>query len=137
MDTEPKTSAPANSSPVLVTGATGYVGGRLWRRLEKLGCTVRCLARNPERLNGRVGATTEVVRGDVLDPDTLAGALSGVGTAYYMVHSMGSREEFQDLDRRAAKNFGTAAREAGVSKIIYLGAGPGDGGPFPSPSQPA
>lgn len=63
---------------VLVTGATGYVGGRLWRRLEKLGCPVRCLARNPERLARRVGPGTEVVQGDVLDPDTLTDALTGI-----------------------------------------------------------
>ena len=75
---------------------------------------MRCLARQPERLTGRVGPTTEVVQGDVLDPDTLAAALAGVDTAYYMVHSMGSREEFQELDRQAAKNFGAAAPSAGV-----------------------
>jgi uncharacterized protein YbjT (DUF2867 family) len=118
---EPNDSRAATGSPVLVTGATGYVGGRLWRRLEKLGLRVRCLARNPERLARRVGPGTEVVRGDVLEPDTLAEALAGIDTAYYMVHSMGSQAEFQELDRQAARNFGSAARAAGVRKIIYLG----------------
>ena len=63
---------------VLVTGATGYVGGRLWRRLEALGYRVRCLARQPERLEGRAGPDTEVVRGDVLEASTLRNALDGV-----------------------------------------------------------
>ena len=106
---------------VLVTGATGYVGGRLWRRLEKTGRPVRCLARQPERLAKRVGPTTEVVQGDVLEPATLEAAMADVDSAFYMVHSMGSREEFQELDRQAAQNFGAAAKAAGVKKIIYLG----------------
>ena len=106
---------------ILVTGATGYVGGRLWRRLEKLDYRVRCLVRDPERLKRKVRPDTEVVQGDVLDPSTLQEALSDVSVAYYMVHSMASREEFQELDRQAARNFGSAARQARVRKIIYLG----------------
>lgn len=106
---------------VLVTGATGYVGGRLRRRLEETGCRVRCLARNPERLAGRVGPDTEVLGGDVLDAESLRRALAGVGSAYYLVHSMGSSGRFEEVDRAGAENFGTAAREAGVRRIIYLG----------------
>jgi uncharacterized protein YbjT (DUF2867 family) len=106
---------------VLVTGATGYVGGRLWRRLEAQGYRVRCLARNPERLEGRVGPGTEVVRGDVLEASTLRTALAGVDSAFYMVHSMGSREGFEEQDRQGAQNFAATAREAGVKRIIYLG----------------
>lgn len=106
---------------VLVTGATGYVGGRLWRRLQSDGVPVRCLVRRPAGLLARVAETTEVFEGDVLRPDTLGPALAGVETAFYLVHSMGSRGEFEEQDRTAAVNFGAAARRAGVSRIIYLG----------------
>jgi uncharacterized protein YbjT (DUF2867 family) len=104
-----------------MTGATGYVGGRLWRRLEALGHRVRCLARYPERLESRVGSGTEVVRGDVLEAPTLHSALDRVEVAYYMVHSMGSLGGFEEQDRQGAQNFAEAAREAGVKRIVYLG----------------
>jgi len=106
---------------VLVTGATGYVGGRLWQRLEALGHRTRCLARDPERLEGRVGPGTEVVRGDVLEPTSLQNAMEGVESAYYLVHSMGSSTGFEEQDRAGAKNFVEAARTAKVKRIIYLG----------------
>jgi len=110
-----------STAPVLVTGATGYVGGRLWRRLEAEGRQVRCLARRRAGLASRVGAGTEVVQGDVLEADSLGPALAGVESAYYMVHSMGSGTDFEEQDRTAARNFGTAARRAGVRRILYLG----------------
>jgi uncharacterized protein YbjT (DUF2867 family) len=110
-----------SAPPILVTGATGYVGGRLWRRLEAEGRRVRCLARRPTGLASRVGAATEVVQGDVLEADSLGPALEGVESAYYMVHSMGSGTDFEEQDRTAARNFGIAARRAGVRCIIYLG----------------
>jgi uncharacterized protein YbjT (DUF2867 family) len=106
---------------VLVTGATGYVGGRLVAGLEQAGATVRCLARRPEALAGRVAASTEVVKGDCLDPATLPTALAGVDTAYYLVHSMGSGRDFASLDEAAARHFGRAAHAAGVRRIVYLG----------------
>jgi uncharacterized protein YbjT (DUF2867 family) len=106
---------------VLLTGASGYVGGRLLKRLESLGIRVRCLARRPEFLRPRVDPGTQVVAGDVLDPGSLTGALQGVDTAYYLVHAMGSAGQFEEEDRRAAHNFATAARLAGVRRIIYLG----------------
>ncbi|MCI0655445.1 MAG: NAD(P)H-binding protein [Acidobacteria bacterium] len=114
---------------ILLTGATGYVGGRLLRGLEAAGHRVRCLARRPEFLKPKVTPTTEVIAGDVLDKRTLKDAMTGVQVAYYLIHSMGSGERFEEEDRRAARNFGDAAREAGVDRIIYLG-GLGD------PSQP-
>ena len=101
--------------PILLTGATGYVGGRLLRALEAAGNGVRCLARRPEFLLERVGPGTEVVRGDVLDRGSLRAAMAEVETAYYLIHSMGSAGEFQAEDRRGAQNFGEAARAAGVS----------------------
>ena len=120
------------SKKILVTGATGYVGGRLLAALESSGSPVRCLARNPQSLRGRVGASTEIVGGDVLDPESLRGAFQDVTAAYYMVHSMGAHAHFEDADREGARNFARAAAEAGVERIIYLG-GLGDGGTHLSP----
>ena len=111
---------------ILLTGATGYVGGRLLQALEAGGYRVRCMARRPEELRGRVGAGTSVVLGDCLDTASLAGALARVHTAYYLVHSMGSTGSFEEKDRQAASNFAEAAREANVRRIIYLG-GLGEG----------
>ncbi len=106
---------------VLLTGASGYVGGRLLRELESRGARLRCLARRPDQLRHRVAPDTEVVAGDVFDPDSLRESLAGVHTAYYLVHSMGSTGDFEEQDRRAAQNFANACREAGVERIIYLG----------------
>jgi len=115
------------SQLVLLTGATGYVGGRLLTLLQQRGVPVRCLSRRPEALRGRVAATTDVVAGDVLDPASLAAALAGIDTAYYLVHSMGAERDFEEQDRIAAGNFAQAARAAGVRRIVYLG-GLGDPG---------
>ena len=106
---------------VLVTGGSGYVGGRLIPVLEQQGVKLRCLARNPEKLRPRVKATTEIVRGDVLDRPSLDQALQGVQTAYYLVHLMSGSKDFEREDRQAAANFAEAARKAGVERIIYLG----------------
>jgi uncharacterized protein YbjT (DUF2867 family) len=106
---------------VLITGATGYVGGRLRRRLEDRGCPLRCLARRPQDLAARASHSTQIVAGDVLDPESLAPALQGVESAYYLIHSMGSDQDFEERDRTAARNFATAARRAGVRRIVYLG----------------
>lgn len=106
---------------VLVTGATGYVGGRLRSRIESAGHRVRCMARRPESLTTRVGPDTEVVAGDVLDQDSLRLALQDVESAYYLVHSMGAGTEFEERDRIGAENFARAAQAAGVKRIIYLG----------------
>src|SRR3954452_18478201 len=106
----------------LLTGATGYIGGRLMRRLVADGRQVRAPARNPERL---AGGPVEAVRGDVISGDGLHEALDGCETAYYLVHSMahaaGPNGAFAGLDRRAADNFARAAQEAGVDRIVYLG----------------
>ncbi len=106
---------------ILLTGATGYIGGRLLPLLESSGQPIRCIARNPEYLRSKVAPSTEVVEGDVLKPASLVSAMQGVDTAYYLVHSMGSARGFESQDREAAHNFGNAARAAGVRKIIYLG----------------
>ncbi|MCA9320279.1 MAG: NAD(P)H-binding protein, partial [Planctomycetes bacterium] len=106
---------------VLLTGATGYVGGRLRLALEEAGCNLRCMARWPANLKDRVRASTEVVKGDVFEPESLASALQGVHTAYYLIHSMGSSGDFESQDLIGATNFATAAKAAGVQRIVYLG----------------
>jgi uncharacterized protein YbjT (DUF2867 family) len=106
---------------ILLTGATGYVGGRLLHRFEAEGRAVHCLTRRPEHLRGRATTTTAIVRGDVLDRASLDAAMRGISTAYYLVHSMADRERFEDADREAARTFGDAARAAGVRRIVYLG----------------
>ena len=111
---------------ILLTGATGYVGGRLLRALENRGLNLRCLSRKPEMLRGRVAPTTEIASGDCLDLASLQQAMSGIETAYYLVHSMGSAGSFEDQDRRSAAHFAQAADQAGVRRIIYLG-GLGEG----------
>jgi uncharacterized protein YbjT (DUF2867 family) len=106
---------------ILLTGATGYVGGRLLRAFEQGNYSVRCIARKPEYLAKRVGAKTEIVGGDALRYATLPAALKGTDVAYYLVHSMGSAGNFEEDDRIAAANFGRACAECGVGKIVYLG----------------
>ncbi len=107
---------------ILVTGATGYVGGQLVPRLLERGYQVRCLARDAARIQGRGWKRVEVAIGDVLDYRTLVPALEGVDTAYYLVHAMGGGEVgFEARDLYASQNFGRAAQEAGVRRIIYLG----------------
>ncbi len=106
---------------ILLTGGTGYIGGRLLPLLERRGLRLRCLARRPENLRPRAAATTEVVAGDVLAPESLPDAFEGVDTAYYLIHSMGTARDFERDDRQAAANFAAAARQAGVRRIIYLG----------------
>src|SRR5512145_617116 len=93
---------------ILITGATGYIGGRLFKALEKTAYRLRCLARQPQFLLPRVASTTEVTRGDVRDLASLREAMRGVHTAYYLVHSMGSTAAFEATDRQAAQCFGTA-----------------------------
>ena len=106
---------------MLVTGATGYIGGRLVRVLEASGVRLRCLARHPAALKSRVAPTTQLVTGDLFDPASLDRALAGIDVAYYLVHSMGAHGDYLEKDRMAARTFGEAARRAGVRRIVYLG----------------
>ena len=109
------------TSLILLTGASGYIGGRLLPSLEQEGYRLRCLARHPEILKPKVGSSTEVVAGDVLDRPSLDSALRGVDVAYYMVHSMRSTGSFEETDRKGAQNFSEAAKAAGVKGLIYVG----------------
>ena len=120
---------------ILLTGGSGYVGGRLIPLLERRGGRLRCLARDPGKMRSRVRPTTEVVRGDVLDRPSLDGALRGVHTAYYLVHLMSGSgsKDFEREDRRAAGNFAGAAGEAGVRRLVYLGGLGDDADPGLSP----
>ncbi len=106
---------------VLVTGATGYIGGRLVPRLVALHHQVRCIARNPSRLEGHRWPGVEIVAGDLGEPGTPDRALEGIDAAYYLVHSMAAGHEFWERDRLMALAFGEAAARAGVRRIIYLG----------------
>jgi uncharacterized protein YbjT (DUF2867 family) len=106
---------------IMLTGATGYVGGRLLKILEHRGYCVRCMARRPDILTSKVSTSTQVVEGNVLDINSLQVALKGVRVAYYLIHSMSSEGSFEEIDRKAAHNFGEVAKAAGVERIIYLG----------------
>jgi uncharacterized protein YbjT (DUF2867 family) len=115
----------------LVTGATGYIGGRLAPRLLDAGHTVRCLSRSAARLRDVPWADrVEIAEGDLTDPESLSAAVRGVEVAYFLMHSLG-RPDFEERDRAAARNFAAACREAGVARIVYLG------GPEPPPGEKA
>ena len=133
----PPVGAPlGDPRPVLVTGATGYVGGRLVPRLLAAGHRVRALARDPRKLAGRAWSTDpglEIAAGDVLDEASLAAACRGCRAAYWLVHSMDARHaDFAEADRRAAAGMARAAAAAGLERIVYLG-GLGEDGPDLSP----
>jgi uncharacterized protein YbjT (DUF2867 family) len=107
---------------ILVTGATGYIASRLIPRLLERGYRVRALARHPRRLDGRAwSASIEILAGDVMSPSTLAPALAGVQTAYYLIHNMSSGRGYIERELVGARNFASAAEAAGVGHIIYLG----------------
>jgi uncharacterized protein YbjT (DUF2867 family) len=117
-------SAIGSRPRILLTGATGYVGGRLLHALLERGVGVRCFARRPEAIAPQPGL--EVVAGDALDAVAVRRALESVDIAYYLIHAMGAPESFEQVDRRAAVIFAEAARDAGVRRIVYLG-GLGEG----------
>ncbi len=111
--------------PILVTGATGYVGARLVPRLLQAGYRVRAMARSATKLRGRPWANHEnlkIIAADIFNQDELLQAISGCSAAYYLIHSMNPQnKDFVEADRRAADNFRQAAERAGLQRIIYLG----------------
>jgi len=108
--------------PLLVTGATGYIGGRLVPRLLAAGFPVRVLVRDRKRLEGRPWLNqVEVVEGDALDPASLRRALEGVSVAYYLIHGMQCDKDSAERDLQAARNFARQAEDAAIERIIYLG----------------
>ncbi|WP_284010960.1 NAD(P)H-binding protein [Haloarcula pelagica] len=111
---------------VLVTGATGFVGSHLVEALCRTGHDVRVLVRDPAEYDPPPGV--EVAAGDLLDPGSFEEALAGVDAAYYLVHSMRAGADYADRDRRAARNFRTAAESAGVDRVVYLGGLGGEDG---------
>jgi uncharacterized protein YbjT (DUF2867 family) len=112
----------ADTQHILLTGATGYVGGRLAPRLLGAGHTVRCLARDPARLRGRTWLDrVELAEGDALDTESLKAAMQGISTAYYLIHGLKGGKVDAARDLQAARNFARAAEETGVERIIYLG----------------
>ncbi|MEV6298453.1 SDR family oxidoreductase [Actinoplanes sp. NPDC051861] len=118
---------------ILVTGATGYIGGRLAPRLLDAGHSVRCLARSAGRLRDVPWADrVEITEADLTDSATLPAAFEGIDVAYFLVHSLG-RADFEAADRLAAENFAAAAHAAGVRRIVYLGGPEPADGESPSP----
>ena len=112
----------ARSERILVTGATGYIGGRLVPCLLQEGYRVRVLVRSRVRVLSRPwSAQVEILTGDIFEPQTLAEVLAGVDSAYYLIHSMSQGSNFHNLDLEAARAFGQAAQRAGVDRIMYLG----------------
>ena len=128
-ETEKRVDAPHSRRepewPVLVTGATGYIGGRLAPRLLDRGYRVRCLVRSGRKLASRPWAghpRLDVIEGDAGDPEILARALAGCSAAYYLVHSMmAAGGDYAERDRALARRFGRAAASAGVGRLVYLG----------------
>lgn len=107
---------------ILVTGATGYVGSKLVPVLVSAGHEVRCMVRNPSAAKADELPAGTLVQGDALDAGSLPSALEGIDVAYYLIHSMGGNEAgFEERDLRAARNFATAAKQAGVQRLIFLG----------------
>lgn len=106
---------------ILLTGASGYIGGRLLKLLEKQNYKVRCIARNPNYLSAKISSNTEILKGDVLDRESLSKSLKDIHTAFYLVHAMGSSASFEEQEIVGATNFAEIAKISNIKRIIYLG----------------
>ena len=106
---------------ILVLGATGYIGGRLIPRLLAHGHAVRCLVRSPEKISGKSWKQVEILKGDVLRPETFLRTFDGIDVIFYLIHSMtGAEKQFERIDKAAAENVAIAAREHGVNELCIL-----------------
>lgn len=107
---------------ILITGVTGYIGGQLVQRLSQMPFQIRCLARDPDRIKDIKNTSTEIHKGDLLSYESVRESFKGIDVAFYLVHSMNSKNDFERLECEAAKNFAQAAAENKVKRIVYLGA---------------
>src|SRR5476651_1560684 len=105
----------------LVTGATGFIGGRLSSSLAGSGASVRCLVRDPTRARHLQGDGCELHQGDVTDAASLAGAGSEIDVAYFVIHAMAGGSGFQERERQGALNFARMAKREGIKRVVYLG----------------
>lgn len=106
---------------IFLTGGTGYIGGGLLTKLQSRGFELVCLARRPEALAHKVSGLSKIIKGEMESVDSICRGMEGMDTAFYLVHSMGSNGNFEELDRLAASNFAQAAQLSGLKRIIYLG----------------
>jgi len=107
---------------ILIVGATGYIGQNLIDRLQEKKCAIRCLVRNANSLKSNLPNPPQIMRGDLLDLESIKNAFKGIDTAFYLAHSLDAKNDFDQLEKIAAKNFATAAKSANIKRIIYLGA---------------
>ncbi len=107
---------------ILIVGATGYIGKNLIDRLQKKKCAIRCLVRNANSLKGNLPNPPQIIRGDLLDLESLKNAFKGIDTAFYLAHSLDVKNDFEKSEKIAATNFAIAAKTENIKRIIYLGA---------------
>ena len=107
---------------ILIAGATGYIGKNLIDRLQKKRCAIRCLVRNANSLKGNLPNPPQLIRGDLLDLESIKNAFKGIDTAFYLAHSLDVKNDFEKIEKMAAANFATAAKSGNIKRIIYLGA---------------
>ncbi len=112
----------AKNTKVVIVGASGYIGGMLISPLARRFGEVRCVSRRPDRLPERLPSNAVAMQGDLLDPDSLEACVEGSHTAYYLAHSLDEGNNYSELERRSAENFVSAARSAGLKRIVYVGA---------------
>lgn len=106
---------------ILLTGVSGYIGGRLIKLCEEAGHDIKCMARYPKYIQEKVGKNIKIIQADVLEKNSLYSALADVEVAIYLIHSMGEDKNFTELERKSARNFVEVAEECKVKRIIYLG----------------
>ncbi|GJL79549.1 MAG: hypothetical protein NPINA01_25380 [Nitrospinaceae bacterium] len=107
---------------ILIVGATGYIGQKLIQRLKETGNPIRCLVRNPRSFKENPSQQIQIQQGDLIDFESIKNAFTGIDTAFYLVHSLDVKRDFEKQEQKAATNFANAAKSANIKRIIYLGA---------------